>query len=566
MNRSLFTVMLYMLIISISFGQSVVNTVHNLSASGPGSVKAVSESEICIFCHTPHSSSSLKPLWNKNSSGVFYTLYSSSSLQSTPGQPNGSSVLCLSCHDGTVALGDVISRSTVIDFNSGITYLPPGTSELGSDLHDDHPISFLYNSTVSANDGELADPASLNSVGLEDEYLQCVSCHDPHNNDFGDFLVMSNSHSALCTTCHTKTGWESSSHSLSSATWNGSGDNPWFHTDYTSVAENGCENCHTPHNSESSSKIMNYAQEENNCLVCHNGNVASTDIQSQINKSYSHDVFAYQSIHDTEENSLVQTIHVECEDCHNPHEVNNNSASAPNASGYISGVKGVDNSGNPVTRISYQYELCYRCHTETSGMPGSPTTRLMEQNNVRLEFASTNPSFHPIEAAGASSNVPSLISPYTESSIIYCTDCHADDGSSSPAGPHGSIYPHILKYNYQTTDGTVESAQNYELCYSCHDRDIILDTSTNFGYRVHYVHIVEENTPCNVCHDPHGVNGSQVVNGTGTRLINFDLSVVNPNRDGELYFSDGNDDVDFSGSCYLECHGQQHRPKTYFAW
>ena len=33
--------------------QSIVNTVHNLSVSGAGEIKAVSESEICIFCHTP---------------------------------------------------------------------------------------------------------------------------------------------------------------------------------------------------------------------------------------------------------------------------------------------------------------------------------------------------------------------------------------------------------------------------------------------------------------------------------------------------------------------------------
>ena len=34
--------------------QSIVTTKHNLSASGPGTVKATIESEVCIFCHTPH--------------------------------------------------------------------------------------------------------------------------------------------------------------------------------------------------------------------------------------------------------------------------------------------------------------------------------------------------------------------------------------------------------------------------------------------------------------------------------------------------------------------------------
>ena len=32
----------------------ISNTKHNLSTSSPGSVSAVSESQICVFCHTPH--------------------------------------------------------------------------------------------------------------------------------------------------------------------------------------------------------------------------------------------------------------------------------------------------------------------------------------------------------------------------------------------------------------------------------------------------------------------------------------------------------------------------------
>ena len=88
--------------------QSIVNTVHNLSVSGPGDVRATSESEICIFCHTPHNSLPSSPLWNKDDPGYTYTLYHSSTVQAVPGQPDGSSILCLSCHDGTTALGNVI--------------------------------------------------------------------------------------------------------------------------------------------------------------------------------------------------------------------------------------------------------------------------------------------------------------------------------------------------------------------------------------------------------------------------------------------------------------------------
>jgi hypothetical protein len=121
--------------------QSIVNTVHNLSVSGPGSIKAISEQEICIFCHTPHNARPDLPLWNRADPGLTYTLYTSSTTQAVPGQPDGASILCLSCHDGTIALGSVLSRGTPIAMAGGITTMPAGNSNLTKDLSNDHPFS-----------------------------------------------------------------------------------------------------------------------------------------------------------------------------------------------------------------------------------------------------------------------------------------------------------------------------------------------------------------------------------------------------------------------------------------
>ncbi len=540
------------------FSQTIIDTKHNLSVSGPGTIKAVSESEICIFCHTPHNSSPRSPLWNKPDPGVTYTLYTSSTTQGNPGQPDRSSILCLSCHDGTIALGNVLSRTNDIVFVSGITTMPPGATNLSTDLSDDHPVSFLYNSALSSQDGELVDPSTLTGpVKLENSYLECTACHDPHANVNGDFLVVTNQNSSLCMYCHQKNFWDNSSHKNSSATWNGSGTDPWFHTDYTTVSANACENCHNPHTASGHFRLMNFTPEENNCLVCHNSNVANEDIQSELNKPYRHEVTTYNGIHDPEEANVVQTRHVECADCHNPHAVNNVTANPPAVNGFIKGVKGVDTDGNPVSEIQFQYELCYRCHADSPDKPGSPTTRQIEQSNVRLEFDLSNPSFHPVEGQGVNPNVPSLISPLSESSVIYCTDCHASNGNGSPDGPHGSIYPHILKYNYETADNTKESYQAYELCYQCHDRNSILN---NDSFKDHKKHIRGEDTPCNVCHDPHGISGSQGNSTNNTHLINFDISIVQPVGMGRLEFIDTGT---FSGKCYLRCHGKKHNPKKY---
>lgn len=554
MRSRYIAISLVLLFTAPGFSQSVVNTVHNLSASGPGDLHAVSESEICVFCHTPHRSKANSPLWNRNDPGVVYDLYQSTTIQASPGQPDGSSLLCLSCHDGTIAMGNVLSRETNIDFSGGVTYMPAGSSNLSSNLSDDHPVSFAYNSALASADGQLRDPAAISfPVSLINGKVQCTSCHDPHKNIYSDFLLVSSQFSELCYSCHDRDYWPSSSHSTSAASWNGNGADPWPHTPYANVAENGCENCHSPHNAVGKYRLLNYLSEEQNCLVCHNGNVASTDISTQLIKPYSHRVEWYNLVHDPTEDALVSTMHVECEDCHNPHAVTGTGASAPDANGFITGIKGVDQYGNPVDPLQYEYELCYRCHSDSPSKPASSTVRMIEQNNVRLEFDLNNPSYHPVAGIGANTNSPSLIAPaYNENSIIYCTDCHASDGPSSPAGPHGSMYPGLLRYRYDRDDYTIESALSYELCYSCHDRNSILGDNS-FGE--HYLHIVDQHTPCNACHDPHGISNTQGTITNNSHLINFDLNIVTASGNSVVQFVDTGL---FSGYCQLRCHGRGH--------
>ncbi len=540
--------------------QTVVSSVHNLSSSGPGNVKATIESQICIFCHTPHSGLPSSPLWNKSNLGTNYTLYSSSTLQATPGQPDGSSILCLSCHDGTIALGNINSRATDLNFSGGITTMPTGRSNLTTDLSDDHPVSFTYSSTLASADGQLKTPSNvLPPVHLENGKVQCISCHNPHDNTNDNFLVVTKQYSNLCKKCHDKTNWASSTHSSSNANWNGSGNSPWQHVEnaYATVTENACLNCHDPHSSPGSPHLLKSSTEEGNCLDCHNGNVASTDIQTEALKIYTHNVYGYNQVHDANEAALSSVLHVECQDCHNPHSVNGTNAVAPAANGVLLGVQGIDLGGNSLTTISNSYELCFRCHADSPQKPGSVITRQIAQNNVRLEFALNNPSFHPIEGMGANNDVPSLIAPLSESSIIYCTDCHASNGGSSPAGPHGSIYPQILKYRYETTDNTQESATNYELCYSCHSRTSILNDDS---FSEHDKHIRGENAPCSACHDSHGISSSQGNFTNNTHLINFDLSIVSPISMNVLKFDDLGSKA---GRCSLKCHGKIHKNKSY---
>ncbi len=534
--------------------QSVVSSLHNLSVSSPGTIKASSESEVCIFCHTPHNSNPMGPLWNRDDPGSVYVLYDNSvsnTFLASSGQPDGASLLCLSCHDGTTALGKIRSKTTNIAF-VGNNDLISGNKNFSTDLSDDHPVSFIYNSSLAAADGQLKYPPLAPSKVDNTGKLQCTSCHEPHNNTYKKFLLATTSYSSLCFNCHDKNYWTTSTHQSSSATWNGSGTNPWAHINrpYPTVAENACASCHDTHNANGKARLLKSNFEENTCLDCHNGNVANTDIEAEMNKAYRHNVFAYNQIHTPIEDADPQVTHVECVDCHNPHAVNNSTASAPNANGSLAGVRGINQSGNPVNVVQNEYELCYRCHSDNP-VVGSPTTRQIAQANVRLEFDLSNPSFHPIGGAGKNNNVPSLIAPLNESSVIYCTDCHASNGNSSPAGPHGSIYPNILKYRYETADYTAESYANYELCYSCHSRSSILNDES---FTEHRKHIRGEDAPCNVCHDPHGISSSQGNTTNNSHLINFDVSVVQP-RSGVIRFVKTGTN---RGYCLLRCHGKNH--------
>ena len=200
--RLLFPLLFVAAITSLSFGQ-ITGTAHDFSGD------AWSGGEICIACHTPHNGDmSLPgaPLWNHEVSTAAFTLYTGGgTLDATLGQPSAQSMLCLSCHDGTVAL-DSYGGSTGSEFITG-------SGLVGTDLSDDHPISFTYDATLAGLDGALHDPSTaLSGLGgtidadlLFGGQMQCASCHDVHGSaGYASLLRIENAGSALCLTCHDK--------------------------------------------------------------------------------------------------------------------------------------------------------------------------------------------------------------------------------------------------------------------------------------------------------------------------------------------------------------------------
>lgn len=170
---------------------------HNLSSSSTATIHSNTEDRICIFCHTPHGSSARGPLWNRNDpigpngDGTF-PLYADvepgliTNVDADYGganYPNGSTRLCLSCHDGVTAIAEVISGGNL---DPALGNMVDEGSTLIIDLSAAHPVSFIFNSTIATDVyGTRFDLTNLLPGLLDGEgRLQCASCHDPHTDTY----------------------------------------------------------------------------------------------------------------------------------------------------------------------------------------------------------------------------------------------------------------------------------------------------------------------------------------------------------------------------------------------
>ncbi len=533
-------------------GSKVSQTPHNLTTTGPGPVRVPGTSEVCIFCHTPHAASPQGPLWNRPDPGHYYEVYHSSTLTATVGQPTGESRLCLSCHDGTIALTQTYNPRTAIP---GSVYLTPRSAGyIGTDLTGHHPISFVYDSALATKNRQLHDPSALtNTLPLDRRHeLQCTTCHDAHDDSLGFFLRMDNRRSAMCTSCHDMTGWALSDHARSSASVASIKAGRWDGLRYNTVADLGCESCHRPHNAGGRQRLLLYEADADNCLDCHNGSVGK-DIASALSQVSTHPVRRYTGVHEPTENPLTMEMHVTCVDCHDPHQSQTGPAAANGRiKPAMKGATGMASFGRTTTEATFEYEVCYKCHSSRNPSR-AVVNRVIPNNDISQAFSPTNAGFHPVQVQGKNMDVPSLLQPLLVTSLLYCTDCHNSDaaGRGGVKGPHGSPYPPLLARNYTTTDNTPESARAYDLCYSCHNRASILADQT---FKFHRKHIVDQRTPCSVCHDAHGVLQNP-------HLINFDRFVVKPTKGGQgpTYQSTGLR----RGTCTLSCHGKEHNPLKY---
>jgi predicted CXXCH cytochrome family protein len=244
---------------------SIKDSKHNLGTTGAATnnYQFSGTDEVCVFCHTPHGAdiSAVVPIWNRTlpSPATFttYDILGTSSLDGKVAPVGSVSIACLSCHDGVTALNAVINApGSGLSGNAtwqagtwtrGASTIQPGITQIGTDLRNDHPIGIQYagggySTATLTGPGVDPDfrPASNALIGSTrvwwvdggatgagtreksdmllytraagsysgqtnpEPFVECASCHDPHQANNPTFLRRPNAGSDLCLTCHVK--------------------------------------------------------------------------------------------------------------------------------------------------------------------------------------------------------------------------------------------------------------------------------------------------------------------------------------------------------------------------
>lgn len=387
--------------------------------------------EPCMYCHAPHSGnpgSAATPLWTQRLSSVqSYQMYSSPTMvnQVNSSPPLGSnSTLCLSCHDGTVALGTTTPWGQV-PMSGSLSGTP---ADLGTNLQTTHPFSFVTPlqsapdlwPSLSATPPSTRDTTS--AVTLINGNVECGSCHNPHVENIdpnSEFLVINNSEGALCLACHNTvpsgsgmgmsetasavTGahsaiakrnplasWLTSSHAMSNNRIAGQVVAPAMTNTisrklkstlslgpYTTIRKNACLSCHQSHNS---AKELLRGTDDQACLTCHNGGQNVSPPAPNVWAEMTGPKIGHASLitggnaaHSGHEPDLLNhNRHANCVDCHNPHAAKPVGESFPlpplirASQSNVAGVSALDGRSS-IYPAQNQFENCLRCHGTSAG-------------------------------------------------------------------------------------------------------------------------------------------------------------------------------------------------------
>ena len=332
----------------------------------------------------------------------------------------------------------------------------------------------------------------------------CDTCHEstaaPHPQKGAKTFKLTQDLPELCSNCHDALGTKASVH--------------------PPVADGDCTTCHDPHASEEPKLLTQPIAElcltchsdktefavvhgpasAGECVACHNPH--ESEIKPLLSKPVEELCFGchedMQGV--TKKKDVHPPVLESCTDCHNPHGA---------------AYKGL---------LAFQgKELCFQCHSDISD----------EVSNAKIAHppVTGETGCTSCHSPHSSDNDRLLLKAGKE----LCLDCHRNiiqenmtvlhgpikEGNCTPChNPHGSPYASLLSKEFPTADYVPYTKAEYELCFSCHKRDLLEypDTSfaTNFrdGERnLHYLHVnkTDKGRSCTFCHNVHGSNNPKLI-------------------------------------------------------
>jgi len=471
---------------------------HDLSP-GSGSPITGARPGSCTYCHAPHSGlGSGKALWNQSLSTQQYSnFYTSSTYHQHGTQPliGSDSNLCLSCHDGTVAVGQTLVSGKISTIGS-----MSATDVFKDNLQSSHPLSVVTPikdgpSLVESLAAGAATADPTGAVKLVNGNIECTSCHNPHvqakDQTAKFFLVKDSANGAMCLACHDPNrviqgqtnpiaGWSNSVHATNGAAVQ--------NLPYPTVSANACFSCHTDHNASGASWLLRGTGDQV-CLNCHSGGmsgavtlasanpfvrsvsatpalVGPTKVMASLNVAseyakIGHPISTSQSQMKVQASARTRNAvtaspnaatQTGCIDCHEPHAIGSGgglAAMAPAVRAAQQSVAGVsEKDGVTIVRpAQYQFQTCLRCHGP----------------NARTLVKASKYGYGPLRMASLS-NPQNLIPQFGSSAGSSHPVFHPRTSSL----PQPSLLPHMMNLD-GTTQGRTMGTQIY--CTDCHNSD-----------------------------------------------------------------------------------------------
>ncbi len=293
---------------------------------------------------------------------------------------------------------------------------------------------------------------------------ECTACHDPHGSS-NKFQLLSRG-SNLCFTCHDE-------------------DIVGGKYAHGPAAVGGCITCHDPHTADYAHNLR--AKGSDLCYTCHTEKREAIHTAEFVHKPVSEDCTSCHNPHSSQEKyMLLSKVPTLCLDCHEDQKNKIESATVKHDALEIDrtclNCHDAHMSNIAKNLTMEPMDLCMNCHDRVYEKEKGRDIVNMEK------WLAENSDHHgPIKQKD-------------------CSGCH---------NPHGSENFRILRDTYPATFYMPFAVENYSLCFSCHEKTLVLEPETtqltnfrNGNQNLHFTHVNKKGKgrTCRACHETHGSN------------------------------------------------------------